>query len=332
MQFARQWLRYEHVTDREPREGIVLPDELEEALLAETDTYVSHVLLEGDRRFDSLVASPFTFANDMLADYYDVARPGTAELVRVELDPEQRASVLTHGSILAVHATPTSRGLLVRGSFLCQAIPPPPPDTHPVDLTMDGRTRRESYEEAVRSEPACAGCHRLIDPVGFALESYDAGGRYRESDNGFPIDDTGTIVETRGGADVTVVGGPGLAAYLAGDSFVHECFVRQWMRFALHRHERPADDCMIAHLTRAFVDSGLDTRELLLALVASEGFRHRGAPAPAATIPPDAAPTSPLDHVERDLHVLRASHAGQDRILLDAHLEALRALEARLDG
>ena len=324
--FTREWLDYDLVVNVvDP----TLPAGLLDSFLAETDAYVTDVVLEGGGGFDTLLDGDFTFANDQLAAYYGLSGVTGSELVRVGA-PEMRRSLFLHGSILATHRTPTQRGMLVRQEMLCQALPEPPPD---VDLTLpEGtgtETRRERYEMATLTEPACAACHELMEPIGFALEAYDETGRYRTEDNGHPIDDSGEIVHGED-ASGTVVGGPALAARLAGSSTVHQCFVVQWARYALRRQEIAEDRCMIERVTRDFESAGLDVRQMIVAFAESDGFRYRTPPAVVRTLPPTRSASTPFDQVRYDLDSLIAMHEGADRVLLEQHRERVIELEARL--
>ena len=136
---------------------------------------------------------------------------------------------------MMVHALPTSsspihRGMLVRERFLCQELPPPPAnlDTSPpsVDPTLSTRERYAQHS----SDPACSGCHELIDPIGFGFENYDAIGRWRAMDGAHDIDASGEILntlETNGTFD----GVQGLSEHLAASSEVSACYVQQWFIF-----------------------------------------------------------------------------------------------------
>jgi hypothetical protein len=140
-----------------------------------------------------------------------------------------------------------------------------PPDPDPK------LTTRERFEEH-RLDGVCGSCHRLIDPLGFAFEHYDAIGRYQEQDNGHPIDATGEI-KGAGALDGPFDGAIELAHKLAGSREVRACYVRQWFRYALGRRETAADACSLRALEQTFEESGHDVRALLLALPTTDSFR-----------------------------------------------------------
>lgn len=321
--FARQWLGYESVTA-----GAADAD-LASSMLTESDAFVRHAIFDADGRFETLLTSPFTLGDARVAAHYGAMAPDPGVHL-VALDPAQRASVVTHGAILATTRTPTRRGMLVRSRFLCQDIPPPPPDTGFTVVPGPGQTRRQALEE-LTAEPACSACHRLVDPIGFAFESYDATGAYRTVDNGLPIDDSGEIVDG-GDASGTFTGAVELAHRLAASDRVQRCFGRQWMRYALRRGDRAEDACALERMHSAFARTGGDVREMLVALTSTETFRTRTPLPPFDGGAPHAALSdTPLDVVIHHLSVLVGYFGPEDRILLERHLESVRELQRRTE-
>lgn len=147
--------------------------------------------------------------------------------------PTQRFGLLTMPGILAMGTSldrnsPTKRGRFIREQFLCHPIPPPPPNVDmnvPPSSSWNGRTLREELG-TLKSSPTCETCHRMIDNIGFAYETFDLLGRLRKTDNGKPIDVSGDI-------DGVVVDGPGgVAMTLANSHDMQSCFVRKWIEFA----------------------------------------------------------------------------------------------------
>jgi hypothetical protein len=143
------------------------------------------------------------------------------------------------------------------------SVPAPSPDT----------TTRDRFEAHV-SDPACSGCHQLFDPIGFAFEHFDAGGRWRDEDNGFPVDASGELVGTD--VDGAFDGAPALAAKLAESDEVRGCYVDHLFAFAAGRLVDPeADACTTEGLRTDFADAGYGLAELVAALATSDAFRHR---------------------------------------------------------
>lgn len=254
-------------------------DELRAAMTAETKHFVEHVLWNGDGRMQTLLAAPFSVLDGPLFELYGVTRPaGTSGPVRVDLDPAQRAGLLTQAAFLATHAhenqtSPVARGVSIRRNVLCDALPDPPANVNnqPPE-PRPGATTRERFATHVE-DPACAGCHNLIDPIGLGFEAYDALGRYRTTEQGLPIDVSGEVTNTSIGG--TFNGAIELAARLAGSSEVEACMARQWFRYALGRFETVADGCSLERAIQNFSGSRHDVRELLAAIVSSDAFRYR---------------------------------------------------------
>jgi hypothetical protein len=260
---------------------------LHEELGRETTRFLESVLWEDDARFETLLTAPYTFTNALLADFYElpIGDPEATELVRTNFGAgEPRGGLLTHASILSTQAKPNQtdpihRGKFIREQFFCTPPPPPPPDLVVSPPVLDPRkTTRERFAEH-REEPSCAGCHDLLDPVGLIFENYDAIGRYRETENGAPVDATGYLSET----DITgtVDGVRELSGRLTESANVRSCVIRQWFRFTFGRGETDADACTLDKLESVFSRTGGDMNELLVALTQTDPFLYP-TPAPEA--------------------------------------------------
>jgi hypothetical protein len=281
-EFYRQWLG---VSDLEnvKKDATAYPEftpALQAAMAAELPAFVEHVIWSADRSLTTLLTAPIGFVgSSFLAEIYGVEPPTDAGLSPIMLDPAQRAGVLTQAAVLAVHAlpnqsSPVARGKFVRERLLCQVPSPPPPNLNVTPPEVDPNlTTRERFAEHTESAE-CAGCHELMDPLGFAFESYDTLGRYRSTDAGKPIDTSGWI---SGSTDVdgTFQNARELTEKLAGSQQVRDCVATQWFRYAFGRHEGPADACALAKVQSDFTTTGLDLRELLVSLTQSESFLHR---------------------------------------------------------
>jgi hypothetical protein len=186
--------------------------------------------------------------------------------------------VLTLPALLGVLATakessPIYRGKFVREQLLCQKLPTPPPNVPKPPDVPPGVSTREKFKQH-ETDPACSGCHRLMDPIGFGFENYDAIGRYRTMDNGAPVDASGEIVLTRD-LDGTFMGVTELAQRLAASGEVQECAARQWFRFFLSRFEQDADACSTKRIVDQFRAAGNDLNALPLALAGTDAFLYR---------------------------------------------------------
>jgi hypothetical protein len=276
--FFRQWLSLDWLANSEKSYQVYEPFH-GRVVLATRDS-IDRFLLEvfrSDATFDSLLTRPSFWINDEMAAIYDYPAPGSTELVRVDADPAEFAGILTHPALLAILARPNQsnpiqRGRFIRERVLCQELPAPPVsvDTS-VEEPMAGLSTRDRFA-AHTEDPSCAACHVLLDPVGFGFENYDGIGRFRTIDDGVPVDARGELTEA-GDAEGPFVGAVELAHKLAGSSLAQQCFSRQWFRFAVGRRETEADECTIDEINGRFVESGLDMRELLVAIARTDAFR-----------------------------------------------------------
>ncbi len=262
------------------------------AMKAETAAFASHVVLDGDGLFDTLLTADFTLTEDpeLLAMYGVTLPPGHVAGEPVPLPPDRRMGLLTQASVLARHAhanqtSPVHRGRLVRENLLCQPLPPPPPEVDNVPPSPDpDATTRERFEQH-RADPSCSGCHQLIDPIGFTFEHYDGMGAWRDLEAGKAVDASGELISTD--VDGPIDGVIDLANKLAESDDVERCVTRQWFRFATGRNETAEDACANEALDTTFVESGGDVRVLIRDLVASDSFRFRRAEVSANTDAPE---------------------------------------------
>jgi hypothetical protein len=282
--FYRQWLGIAKI-DRLTKSTELFPewtDELKAAARLETERFIDHVVWEGDGRLQTLLTAPFSFVDEQLAAVYGVSGVSGSELQRVDLDPAERAGILSHVSVLATNAhseqtSPVHRGKFVRERLFCHELPSPPPEVDVTPPKADPTlTTRERYARH-SSDAYCAGCHRLMDPIGLGFEGYDAVGRVRSEENGLAIDDTGEIVDTAD-SNGSFEGLIELAERLGESEEVMQCVARHWFGYAVGRGTNfPEDACSIETVGREFAATGGNLREILDAVVASDGFRHRRA-------------------------------------------------------
>jgi hypothetical protein len=272
--FFQELMRLEDPAGHEPG-TLPLPSALvnaihEQALLTSEDA-----LFARGADFGELVRSPITFLNRDMAAHYGVAGPVGTRLERVSWPPESpRLGLLAQAAILIEtsnqpHSSPTARGAFVREALLCQPVPPPPPNANtelapaPPDTPVTMRQRLDAH----RSDPACAGCHALTDPVGLGLESFDSLGRFRDRENGLPIDPSGAL-DGRPFRDARE-----LAEAVSRHPDLPGCFVRQLVRHATGREE-PERSVSLERLAR---EAGAGVRrleELVMALVSSDLFQE----------------------------------------------------------
>ena len=297
-QFLAEWLRFDRVKGA-LRERKLFPEfgpELIQAMLAET-TRLFEDLVWNDKNFLDLFTARYSFINTALAQLYELPPPA------VEFAPipfpanSKRAGILGHASFLTLtskpaETAPTDRGLFVREHFLCQIVPPPPPG---VSTTLPALSEEKPLTNRERlaihlSNASCAGCHRLVDPIGFGFEQFDAIGRYREKQialiypavdkekknvrrdgvpTELPVDTTASIL---GIADSNFASPAEAGAILARTPACQRCIVKQFFRYALGRPETDADLPHIEKAFERFSRSGFRFRELVLAIVTSQPF------------------------------------------------------------
>ncbi len=280
--FHVEWLDYDRIASV-GKDAALFPEwspALGQLMREETSAFVEHVVFDDEGDLASLLTAPYSYMNQELASFYGVSGPQGDAFEKVDLDPAQRAGVLTTGTLLTINAhsnqtSPVHRGKMIRELFLCDTMPPPPPGVViKVPEPDPGSTARERFAQH-SSDPACSGCHRLMDPIGFGFESYDAIARYRTTENGKTIDATGTLTESD--IDGEFDGAVDLAHQLAASGDVQSCYVKQWFRYAYGRGETDEDVCTMARLDATFDESGGDIKELLVALTLTDAFLFRKA-------------------------------------------------------
>jgi len=278
--FHVQWLGLDGLLDTN-KDAQLFPqfnDALKGAMRDEAVGFADFVIRRGDGRLETLLSAPFTVASPTVLSLYG-ATAAPAVDGTVQLDPAQRAGLLTQAAFLAAHShpnqtSPVHRGLSVRKNLLCTDLPDPPANVNNNPPAPDpDATTRQRFEQH-RTDPTCAGCHQLLDPIGVGFENYDAIGRYRSDENGLPIDAKGELVNA-GTSSGTFSGAVELAKKLATSPEVRSCVQKQWFRFSLGRFEGPEDACTLQSLAADFEASDFDVKKLLLSLVTSDAFRYR---------------------------------------------------------
>jgi hypothetical protein len=298
-QFFEEWLRFDRVVNavKSNRFQPFTP-ELALAMAEETRTLLHH-LVWNDRNFMEALTADYSFLTTELADMYGLPAP-KEQFEMVKFPPDsKRAGLLGQGTFLASTAgptdtSPTARGIFIRERLLCQHVPPPPPGviTTLPDPLVDQKPkgRRQLMVEHVENA-TCASCHRLMDPIGFGFEHFDAIGQYREKEmipvpgrrgggggggaRGGPppipldIDAQGEIA---GLPNSNFSGAKELGTILANSPVCQECVVRQMFRYSYGRLETASDEKTIDQLYDQFKASGFKLKSLLVALVESPEF------------------------------------------------------------
>ena len=276
--FFQEWLSLDQVAAR-PKDAAVYPqfnDGLKASMNAESLTFIDNVAFQGDGALSTFLSANYSFVDQTLAPIYGVSASGTTPS-KVTLDATQRSGLLTQPAFLTVTgatdgSNPVKRGRKVYERLLCGVLPPPPPNVPPAQPSSAGGTTRERF--SLHDQLACArGCHTIMDPIGFAFENYDGIGQYRTTDNGKPVDATGTLKID--GVDKPFKNAVELVGMLANSGDVRSCFVTQWARFAYGRTDTEADRASLNDAFNAFAKANFTVRELLIGVATSRSFNYR---------------------------------------------------------
>jgi mono/diheme cytochrome c family protein len=281
--FAAQWLFLRDVESKEP--DVYLFRDFDEgvraAFVRETELFLDSVL-RGNRSVLELLTADYTFLNEPLAKHYGIPQITGSHFRRVTLPAgSPRRGLLGQGSILSITSYSTRTSAVLRGKYVLDnllASPPPPPPPNVPSLNTEQSGKPLSMKEAMqahRANPACAGCHAKMDPIGFALENFDALGRWRAEENGRPLEVTsalpdGTIVDGVEGVRQLVLRDPAL--------FV-EAMTSKLLMYALSRNIQHYDQPTIRVIARESARENYTFASLVLGVVNSVPFQSRMAQA-----------------------------------------------------
>ena len=288
--FGSQWLRLQDLEKIHP-DYLMYPqydDTLAHAMQRETELFFDSLVRE-DRSMLDLLTADYTFVNERLAKHYGIPNVTGSAFRRVQT-PEYRRGIFGHGSILTLtsiadRTSPVQRGKWVMEVLLGSPPPPPPPNVPLLDdvkAAIGGKmlSTRERMEEH-RKNPACTSCHRVIDPLGLALENFDATGAWRIKDNEVPVDSVGDLY------DGTKMEGPaGLRQAMMKHSDVFLLsFTENLMTYALGRRVEYADMPAIRAILRDAAKNNNRMSSFVLGVVNSAAFRMANAEQPPLTTP-----------------------------------------------
>jgi hypothetical protein len=273
--FFFQWLKVEQVPDvsKDPK----LFPEFDAAIAADLrtslDLFLEDVIWGDSSDFRQILLDNALYLNGRLAKLYGADLPADAPFQKVAPDSQERAGVLSHPYMMAMFAytattSPIHRGVFITRSVLGRALRPPPEAVAPLAPDLHaGLSTRERV--ALQTSPAsCTTCHAMINPLGFGLERFDAVGRYRNEENGRPIDATGTY-ETPSGELLPYSGARELAALLADSEETHTAFVEQMFHHLVKQPVRAFGPRTLADLRRSFVSRDFHIRKLMVQIIAT---------------------------------------------------------------
>ena len=281
-QFYLQWLGLNDTHHVDKNRGIYpqWSSHLADSMNHDIVELIRHLTFNTDGSMADLFTTTEAFVDDSLAPIYGLEAAAREDFEITDISHEPRAGILTRAAFLAVHAksdqsSPVLRGVEVREKILCQPLAPPPQDVDDAPPALDpSATTRERFA-AHTQDPACAGCHTLIDPVGFGFENFDGLGRYRTQENGLPIDSEINLFGTHN-LDGDYDNINDLSLSMATDEQVERCFIETWHRYSLGRSPEPQDQCRSALIADRDGQSPQPTlKGLILRLVASDDFLYR---------------------------------------------------------
>jgi hypothetical protein len=244
----------------------------------ETRMFFEHILRE-NRPISDFLDARYTFLNEHLAKFYGIEGVSGPDFRRVNLTAGERGGVLSQASVLTVSSYPSRTSVVLRGKYILENIlgsPPPPPPANVPALDEDSVGTSVSLRQQMerhREDATCASCHSKMDPLGFALENYNAIGKWRTMDGKFPVDSTGTLPDGssfQGPADMR-------------QTLIHRlpqfanCLTSKMLEYALGRGIGAADQRAVSSITHNWEANGYRFQALIYEIVNSLPFQSRRA-------------------------------------------------------
>ena len=295
--FVGQWLQVRNINEQSPDGGLFAQfnDTLRKAMVTETELFFQSQVRE-NRPIPELLRAGYTFLNEQLARHYGVDDVYGSRFRRVDLRDDRRHGLLGHASVLTVTSYANRTSVVLRGKWMLENIlgappPAPPPNVPPLeenDPAGEPTSLREKMEQH-RSNPVCASCHAMIDPLGFALEHFDAIGQWRESDGGAPINATIEWQEQ-------TIDSPRVfrEALLGRRSTFVQTVTEKLLTYALGRGVDYRDAPAVRELVRDLERDEYRWSSLIKGIVSSAPFQMRQAPAAGSLIAESAIADSAL--------------------------------------
>lgn len=249
----------------------------------ETERFLDDVIWSGAGDLATVFTAPYTFVNGALATFYGIQGVTGDAFQKVSLDVTRRAGLLTQASILTLttpgsRTDPVVRGKWIYTKILCGTVEDPPLNVPKLPDPVPGQSVRERLTMH-RQDPACQGCHAVMDPLGLPFEHFDGVGLWRDTDNGAAIDVSGEVPEID-------VAGPfngvvELAQKVAQSGDVRSCYAGRYLTYAYGRSITASDECSRTAVETTFEQSVGNIKELMLAVTQTDGFLFRPLAAPA---------------------------------------------------
>jgi len=285
--FAGQWLQFRGLESHEPerKKFQQYTEYTKMSIEKETELFFANLIRE-DRPVTDLIDGKYTFLNQRLAEFYGIPGVQGAEFRKVDLTGTHREGVLTQASVLTMSSYTNRTSPVLRGKWILENIlnappPPPPPGTPRLDEKTAGvnASLRQQLEEH-RANAICASCHARMDPLGFALENYDAIGQWRDKDGKFPIDASGQLPDGR-----KFVGANGLVDILMSDPKAFaKAMTEKMLIYALGRGLESYDRPVVNQIVAGMAAEQYRFSSLVLGIVNSVPFQERRAPSRNASL------------------------------------------------
>ncbi|MGB1924888.1 MAG: DUF1592 domain-containing protein [Rubripirellula sp.] len=276
--FAGQWLQLRNLDTVEPDFDEFKQDDVEirDLMRRETMTFFAGVM-RANLPVLELLNAEFTYLNESLAAYYGIEGVRGDQFRKVSLVGTPRGGLLTHGSVLTVTSNPTRTSPVKRGKWILDNLlntppPPAPPNVPELEKGKLTGTLREQMEQH-RENPACAACHQMMDPLGFALENFDAVGRWREREGGQPVDASGELpdgTQFRGVVELR-----NLLSGKRGNDFIR-CLAEKMLIYATGRGTEYYDQCALDELVEFVTKNESRFAYLIAGVILSDPFQKQG--------------------------------------------------------
>jgi len=284
LSFHERWMQLDELNSlaKDPVTFPAFTPDLVGSMRSEAERFLRTVTLENNGTISALLTSRVGFVDHRLAALYGLPGSFGSELVRIDQTPESgRLGLFTQAAFLAGHSSSSSgTSPILRGVFLlrriaCVEIPDPPAGAQmqepPTKPATELRTTRD-YFTWKTSMTACAGCHRMINPTGFAFEEFDGLGQHRDNDRGAPVDTNGTL--PLGTKDLAFRDARELLEGLSKEARVQACYAKNWLQFAFGRREQDADLRGLGLATQHLQADDYSIRDLAVAFTERPAFNH----------------------------------------------------------
>jgi cytochrome c553 len=276
-----QWLKLDPAPDvsKDPRRFSGFDASVLSDLRTSLQLFLQDVLWSEASDFRQLLLADYVYLNGRLAGFYGVKLPANTPFQKVALNPSERAGVLTHPYLMATFAytaesSPIHRGVLLARNVLGAALPPPPDAFTPLAANLHPKLTTRERVTLQTNPQACVTCHGVINPLGFALEHFDAVGRYREQESGRPIDATG-FYKARSGEEVRFSGATELATFLANSQEVQNAFIERLFHNLVKQPVAAYGPEKLSQLRASFAQNHYNVRRLVTDIVAESALMRQ---------------------------------------------------------